>query len=485
MDEINGGKNQFNYQDLLIDGVFIVLNIEDTPEKQKINALSSVLRLGHEAFQKKDLSAINTHILNNSKLVLNYDRACIIDMHSKTPRVISIMGQTQCNNNSEYCYDVRALLKTFPKIDKITFVTNKIMKEHKADPAALKAFKHLSKFSKNIILVPMPPPETEASTNELYIWMLEYATPINDQEPHLISLLSHHYREAIWYKIKRKETKIKAIIRKRKIFTTKNILAIIFILFVISLFFKTHQSVAASFELIPTQESVRYAPYTGIINEALYKNGANVTKGDTIIRYNTKELSYQLSGAVNSLEEIKAEMDLAKQRSFSDDDELNRVKLLQLKQNKFMIEIDRLRWYLTRSKLVAKDTGTLVIDDNKKWTGKSVTAGEKLFEIVNSKNIIAKVMLNESEAAVLGKNTKIALFLYSQPEKPIFGEQISVSPKPLLTETGQFCYIIKMKLNTLKPNYIFGMRGIARVQGDKVSIGYYLFKSLVLWWRKI
>ena len=459
--------------------------IDNTLEKQKANALSSVLRLGHEAFQKKNLDAVNTHILNNSKLVLNYDRACLIDMHSDSPRITAIMGQSQVNNNSEYCINIKLLLKAFPKLDKIILITKEILDENKASSTALKAFENLSEFSKNIIIVPMTPPEAEESTDELYIWVVEYAEFAKKQELHLLSLLSHHYREAIWYNTKRNETKFKAIIRKRKVFAFRNIFAAIFILFFISLFFRIHQNVASSFELVPTQESVRYAPYSGVISEALYKNGVEVKKGDLIIKYDTKELSYQLSSAVNAAEEIQAELNLAKQRSFSDEEELDKVKLLELKHNKFLIDIDRLNWYLSRSDLVAEDTGTLIVDDNEKWSGKSVTAGEKLYEIVNDKNIIAKVMLDESDAAVLGENTKINLFLFSQPEKPVHGEIFSVSPKPLLNETGQFCYNIKMKLNKIQPSYIFGMRGIARVQGNKVSFGYYLFKSMVLWWRRV
>jgi hypothetical protein len=37
----------------------------------------------------------------------------------------------------------------------------------------------------------------------------------------------------------------------------------------------------------------------------------------------------------------------------------------------------------------------------------------------------------------------------------------------------------------LTPNFIYGMRGVARVKGREVSLGYYLFRNLILAWRKI
>jgi multidrug resistance efflux pump len=192
-----------------------------------------------------------------------------------------------------------------------------------------------------------------------------------------------------------------------------------------------------------------------------------------------------MSDAVNLSKQVSAELDLAKQNSFRENENLQMIDVLQLKKEKLDIDISRLKWYLDRSKLYAKSSGILVLDDSQKWTGKSVNAGEKLFEIVNSKKIIAEVKLNEAESSVLGENTKIVLFLHAKPEKPIFGKIISISPKPILSEAQQFSYIIKVQLDKLEAGYIFGMRGVARVQGSKVSLGYYLFRNVVLWWRKV
>jgi multidrug resistance efflux pump len=462
-------------------------NLSKISDAQKLNALGSVLRLGHEAFQKKGIDAVASHILNNSKLVLSYDRSCLIDMHSNFPKMVAVMGQPQVNNNSEYCVNVKALLRGFTKIKEKTIVTKELLVEMKQSSAVIKAFDYFTELSSTVVLVPIVPPEKIADNNEgeLYVWMLEFKDPIPNQELNLLTLLANHYSEAIWYNVKRNETKFKEILRKRKIFTVKNIFAGIFILFIISLFFKIPHNVVASFEFIPAEESVRYAPYSGIISESYFRNGENVKKGDLIIKYDTQELSYQLSDAVNLLEQTSAELDFAKQNSFTDVQEFSKIKILQLKKAKYNIEINRLKWYLKRSEIIADESGILLIDDNKKWRGKLVEAGSKLFDIVNSKNIIPKVEINESEASVLGENTKITLFLFSQPEKAIYGDISSVSPIPMETETGQFCYIIKMELDEVNPNYIFGMRGIARVQGDKVALGYYLFKNTVLWWRKI
>ena len=48
--------------------------------KGKINALSAMLRLGHEAFEKNDLKSLSIHIVNNTKLIVPFLRAAFVDM---------------------------------------------------------------------------------------------------------------------------------------------------------------------------------------------------------------------------------------------------------------------------------------------------------------------------------------------------------------------------------------------------------------------
>ncbi len=68
---------------------------------------------------------------------------------------------------------------------------------------------------------------------------------------------------------------------------------------------------------------------------------------------------------------------------------------------------------------------------------------------------------------------------------PFHGKIVSISPKPILTDKRQFCYIIELELPENNPAFVYGMRGVARVKGRRVSLGYYLFRNLILWWRRV
>ena len=50
--------------------------------KGKLNVLSTVMRLGNEAFRRHGLGGLGLHIVNNSRLLVRFDRSALIDMRS-------------------------------------------------------------------------------------------------------------------------------------------------------------------------------------------------------------------------------------------------------------------------------------------------------------------------------------------------------------------------------------------------------------------
>lgn len=457
-------------------------NIEN--EQKTAAALKAVLRLGHEAFARGSFNAAATHILNNSSIVLKYDRSCLASCSDGQVKLVAVSGQGEVNSNSEYSREMSDLLQELANIDKLTLLTDKFVEERKDNAKFMKAMDYFRKSGAQIAVAPFLKPGG-GNSGRKFFWVIEFFD--NDPEPglNIINLLSMHYGEALWFYSDEEENLLSRLFHRQKHFSTGKVLLYTLGAFVLISFFRVSQNVAADFELIPYDEVTAYAPYAGTIESAHMKNGQKIEKGDTVLSYDTQELSYKLLEAKTQADALSAELDWIKQQSFSDKKQLGKVKILALQLQEKKIEIEKNKWYLDNAVLKAEIPGTLVMDENEKWKGRAVRAGEKLFEIVPSEKINAEVMLNENNASVLGPKTQITLYLHSMPEIPVSGKIISVSPKPMLTETGQFSYIIKMKLDNVKPGFIVGMRGVARVKGEKVSIGYYLFKNIVLWWRKI
>ena len=118
--------------------------------------------------------------------------------------------------------------------------------------------------------------------------------------------------------------------------------------------------------------------------------------------------------------------------------------------------------------------------------GKEVRAGERLFETVFSEQLLAEVYLNEKDAAVLEGDTGAELYLHARPERSLQKvEIIAVSRKPFITETNEYCYRVRVKFDDVDKIGLVGMRGVARLTGETVTLGYYLFRNMILAWREL
>lgn len=115
--------------------------------------------------------------------------------------------------------------------------------------------------------------------------------------------------------------------------------------------------------------------------------------------------------------------------------------------------------------------------------GKSIRTGDKIFEILGGEGTIAEILVSERDGSVLYKDMSVELFLYTAPEKAIPVKILDVSHYPELTEQKMYCYKIRTELPEDKKDLRLGMRGIAKISGGNVSLGYYLFKSIVLYFR--
>lgn len=451
--------------------------------KGKVNVLSTVLRLGNEAFRRNGLDGLAIHIVNNSRLLARYDRSAIIDFRFGRPKVIAAMGQAEADNNTEYSLN---LIKIAPLLTGLTeklLLTEESLRQLNADAEALEALAFLQSSASTVYAIPMRDP-IGGPEAPLMVWIVEFVQEPPAGTDSILQLLAESYNAALWSCLYSRRRMRQLFWVGGRMLSPGRIFLLLLAIFALAMVLgRVRQNVAADFEVVPLEKEILYAPFEGTISRVFFRNGATVKSGDTIMKYNTEELEFRLADATASFNEISAKLDLVRRQAFTDNARLGEIKLLSIQKDKESINIEKMKWYLEKSAIRAGRNGVLVIDDDERWEGKAVRTGDHLAEIYPPGQIIAAVMLNEKDASVLGQGMSISLYLHTRPEAPLDGKLISISPKPLLQKNNQYCYVIRIALNNR--NLIFGMRGVARVSGPRVSLGYYLFRNLVLWWRKL
>ena len=81
---------------------------ENNELKARLHAFAAILRLGRDAFAAGDLAAVAVHIVNNSKMLLAYERSVLIDLRG-SPRILAEFAQMEVNQHTSYAQAIRKL----------------------------------------------------------------------------------------------------------------------------------------------------------------------------------------------------------------------------------------------------------------------------------------------------------------------------------------------------------------------------------------
>ena len=452
----------------------------------KLNAFSAILRLGHEAFEKRGMTELAMHIVNNSRMAIPFSRSALVDLSTAKCNILALTSQVDINQNSEYCTGLKKKKKNI-KFDSAQPIKLDAEFLEKQNSACKEAYKQVNPDNGSLFLIPLLPPRAAKDCPDKMLWLVEFNPPTKSQPIPLLMLLGKHYAEAIWSLQGQNKNYIKKVFR-RKITPAAWFLGILLI-FVLSLFtIRVRQDVAADFSIRPEHEISTFAWYDGIIKDCPFEDGSKVKKGDVILRYDTRRLEYRLASAKAEFNQAKAEFEKVSSEAFTQKQQLGNIKLLQIKKQKAQVAIKECLWLLSKSELRAPKDGilSLTAGNAEKLKGKAVKLGEKLFEIFSGDDLQAEIELDEKDSSIIEENPEVTLYLHSMPEVPIKGKIVFASSKPVLSPRNSFCYLLNTKLELRdKASLRYGMRGTARLYGNKVFLGYYLFRNLVLWWRNL
>lgn len=461
------------------------LNEENDALKRKINAFSILLRLGHEAFEKKDIHELATHIVNNTRAAFPFQRSSLIDMHGSSPEIKAQSCQMSVNHNSEYNRElVRFADLVKGGISGTVKATGEFMKQFA--PNAEDLLNTIKTDRESVLYIVDLPHPSDKERKGVILWFIEFAQEQQGSVEPLITLLSRHYAEAVWSMDSHEKKTLGRIIAGKA--SGKRLWLYGGIILLASMFIvRLDQRIAADFTLVPRNSNPVYAKCDGIIAKCHYEDGNNVKKDDLVISLNTEQLQYRLASTRADYNRATAEQEKVSLESFTDKQLLSKVKLLKIRQEQAKVAIDECEWLLRQSYINSPADGILLLSENsaEKMEGKAVKTGDKLFEVFAPDDLIAEIEVDEQNASLLGQLKNTVLYLHSSPEQPIRAHVFFTGSQSMLTERKTFCYILRADLLDDSPNRRCGMRGTARISGPKVSLGYYLFRSIMLWWRRI
>lgn len=235
-------------------------------------------------------------------------------------------------------------------------------------------------------------------------------------------------------------------------------------------------SVLAPGEVTAAKPFVVAAPIDGVVDTvAVDPNGA-VRKGDVLFRYNDTELRNRLELAGQAVGVAQARLTQSERNSFADVRAKRELAIARSELDLKRSEYEYARELLTHSTVKAGADGLVVFSSKDDWTGRPVATGERIMRIADPKSVNLTVQLPVGDAIVLNEGAPVRLYLDADPLNAVDATLVSASFHAQPDAAGVLAYRVRARFaDGVTPR--IGLRGTAQIEGERVSLAYYLFRK--------
>lgn len=243
------------------------------------------------------------------------------------------------------------------------------------------------------------------------------------------------------------------------------------------LFVPVRQSALAPAEIVSLDARVVAAPIDGVIKTVHVRPNQSVKAGDVLFSLDDTTLRNRLEIAYKSVAVADAELTAATQRAFHDSSSQSELALLGGRAQEKRAELAAVQAQLSRIHVHADHDGIAVFTDTDDWLGRPVSTGERIMQLANPDNPGMLIHLPVADAITLDTGATVKLFLTVQPLKPLAGQIIETSYQATPSPDDISSYRLRGSFDTVDHRQArIGLRGTAKLYGERVMLGYYLLR---------
>jgi hypothetical protein len=233
-------------------------------------------------------------------------------------------------------------------------------------------------------------------------------------------------------------------------------------------------SALAPAEVVPFKPTIVRAPLDGVVDRFLVEPNATVATGQPLLDLDPRAIQNKLDVASKELAVAEAEYRQAAQEAVFDDKSRAKLAVLKGRTDQRRADVAYAQSLLNRIHVTASRAGLAIYEDADDWIGRPVTIGERLLEIADPNQAEVEIWLPVADAITLKSGADVEFFLNVSPGAPLKAKLRQASYEATLSPGNILGYRLKATLENAAQMPRIGLRGTAKVYGDRVSLFYYL-----------
>lgn len=242
-------------------------------------------------------------------------------------------------------------------------------------------------------------------------------------------------------------------------------------------------SVLAPAEVTPRDPWIISAPSDGVVKRIEVGVNETVLEGQLLGYLDDHAQRAELHVSQSALALAEAQLHRARQSGFADKRHRSTTAELEAEVRLRETELARAQMRLQRMQLHAGASGLVVIDRPQEWQGRPVRVGERIGLVVQPERVELTLWLGVHDAIEILPGARVDLFMDSDPTKKIDAEVVNIGHEPQRGFVGQMAYRVQARLpDSATPR--LGLRGVAKIYGEEVSLLFYLFRRPLIMARQ-
>jgi multidrug efflux pump subunit AcrA (membrane-fusion protein) len=234
--------------------------------------------------------------------------------------------------------------------------------------------------------------------------------------------------------------------------------------------------VLAQAEIVARDPLVVRSPMDGIISSLHVQPNTVVEEGTLLLKLDDTELQTRQDVAEQTLAISRAQYQQAGQAAAFDVNAKASLRVLALESEKRQSEVEYVNSLLERSNVEADQGGVIIMPNSDELIGKPVVTGERLMTIADPLDTQLEAWLSVGDDITLLYDTRIEFFPNVAPDKKFKGRLRRMDYRAEPTASGELAYRIRGDFEDGQILPRIGMRGTAKLYGERVSLGYYLLR---------
>jgi hypothetical protein len=425
-----------------------------------IKGIALFLELQKAVFETKDLPATRYRIVNETHHLFSYRQALLWECKEG---ITAASGVSYVDKYAPFIVWINALCDFLSK----DFLNQKPL-HVKADSLPLSLSQEWTKwFPKDVIWAPLV-----VHGNLVGALLLSLEAPYNASQEHLLEYLTQSYAYALWAGNTEKQSifSLRSLVKKPKF-----MLSSVAVLLGIFCFPVSYSAIAPAYVISKDPYVVR-ASLDGVVENVAVKPNTMVRTGESLITLDQTTLQSRLEVAEKNLEITETEYRQVSQMALYDVKQKAQMAIAKGKMEQAKSEVDYTASLLEKTLIKAPYDGLVIMDDAHEWIGKPVKTGERIMNIADVNETQLEIWLGINDAIALQKGSTLKFFLNTAPHAPLEAQIAFISYEPKLDPSGLLAYRIHATWIQDHTKASLGLKGNAKMYGDKTLLGIYILR---------